>query len=66
MLLVAMLIWLETQFLDVEKGSRFASSTFLSLDDCCVAFELTVIPWGGGILEAFAQLAFPQRQRWEL
>lgn len=65
-LLVAPLIWPETQFLDVEEESGFVSLSSPSLDDCDVAFEPTAIPWGGAILEAFAQLAFPQHQKWEL
>lgn len=63
---MATLIWPETQFLDVEEESRFVSLPSLSRDDCGVAFEPAAIPWGGAILEAFAQLAFSQHQKWEL
>lgn len=66
MLLVAMLIWPETQFPDVEEGSRFAALTSLSLGDHWIPFEPTVIHWESAILEAFAQLASPQHQKWEL
>jgi len=60
--LVAVLIWPDTQFLDVEEESRFASLSSLSLDARCVALEPSVIPWGGAMLETVAQLAFPQRR----
>lgn len=60
----AVLIWPETQLLDVEEGSGFASLTSPSLADCCVAFEPTVIPWGAAVLAT--QLAFPQHHKWEL